>query len=85
MLILLLQIRTKNLFHLQIFGESTEDSIMFGVLKINVLLVMSIVFNVHGQTNEFPGPYCASRIGGCCKNRTDACSVPIQGNLLNID
>jgi len=58
---------------------------MFEVLKVNVLLFVGIVFFVNGQTDEFPGPYCAAREGGCCKNRTDDCSVPIQGTLCYCD
>lgn len=49
--------------------------------KLNVLfgvLLLGVVLHVNGQADDFPGPYCATRPGGCCKGRTDACAVPIS-------
>lgn len=50
----------------------------FESLMLGVILLMSIILSINGQAIDFPGPYCATRPGGCCKSRTDACSVPIS-------
>lgn len=56
--------------------------------KLNMVLVVTllvcIVF-VSGQADDFPGPYCATRPGGCCKGRKDACAVPISTTLCYCD
>lgn len=57
--------------------------------KLNILLGISVllfatVSNVNGQVSDFPGPYCATRPGGCCKSRTDSCSVPISSKCNDI-
>ena len=34
---------------------------------------------------DIAGPYCATRIGGCCPGRIDDCSVPILDTLCYCD
>lgn len=48
------------------------------LLSFSVLLLTVFVVDINGQADDFPGPYCATRPGGCCKGRTDACAVPIS-------
>ncbi|XP_023712916.1 uncharacterized peptidase C1-like protein F26E4.3 isoform X2 [Cryptotermes secundus] len=35
--------------------------------------------------SDLPGPYCATRRGGCCYGRVDECSVPVLGTLCYCD
>lgn len=56
-----------------------------GVLLNVLFLFLSLVLYANAQDDDwrgdFPGPYCATRPGGCCNNRTDSCSVPIAGTV----
>lgn len=54
------------------------NSIALGIL----VLLVGIISQVNGQADDFPGPYCATRPGGCCKDRKDACSVPISSKSI---
>lgn len=51
------------------------------VLSIVTLFVCIVL--VKGQADDFPGPYCATRPGGCCKGRKDACAVPISSKFYS--
>lgn len=52
-------------------------------LGIGTLLVCIVL--VRGQADDFPGPYCATRPGGCCTGRKDACAVPISSKFFSLD
>lgn len=47
-----------------------------------IVLLLNVYLSVNGQADDFPGPYCASRKGGCCKDRKDSCSVPISSEFF---
>lgn len=42
------------------------------------LLLCLVALETAGYLSDFPGPYCGTRPGGCCQNRTDSCAVPIS-------
>lgn len=52
------------------------------VLFVGILLMFDCAsLTVNGYMRDFPGPYCATRPGGCCDLRKDECSVPISSEL----
>ncbi|XP_031640799.1 uncharacterized peptidase C1-like protein F26E4.3 [Contarinia nasturtii] len=59
--------------------------------KLNILLgisvlLLGVILNANGQLGEFEGiPFCETRPGGCCKDRTDSCAVPISTTLCYCD
>lgn len=49
---------------------------------LSAALMLCLVLETAGYMADFPGPYCETRLDGCCKNRTDSCAVPISSKLL---
>lgn len=48
---------------------------------IGIVALLMCIALANGQADDFPGPYCATRPGGCCKGRKDACAVPISSEF----
>lgn len=44
--------------------------------------LLFVVASAMERMPDFPGPYCATRPGGCCRDRIDGCSVPISSMFL---
>lgn len=64
--------------------KKNETKIMDQFRNINIFLGVSLLlfefgYNVSGYLNDFPGPYCETRLNGCCDSRQDDCAVPIAG------
>lgn len=56
------------------------------LLGVGILLMFDCAsLSVNGYMRDFPGPYCATRPGGCCDSRKDECAVPISSKKKSID
>lgn len=77
------------LYHLQTrFGRlnvnwlfNTMDRFQTLSMVLAAITVIVCIVLVNGQADDFPGPYCATRPGGCCKGRKDGCAVPISSEF----
>lgn len=54
-----------------------KSNMLLGIVALFVCISL-----VSAQADDFPGPYCRTRPGGCCKGRKDACAVPISSECF---